>query len=292
MQKLLFLVPLLILAGCSNLGLIDENRNTVSGAGAIMNEDTNWFADASSFSGIDYCEMLISYGFAYRDSDSSTKKCKLKGEKLDMSAVGVESKKSVHLRDDLQYRIIGASNQKCGKYLNYLHAVKSNNDKLFGSLSTIFAGAGAIINHASTAQAFSAAGAATAGVGAEFNQADFANLAIEVVTAGIRSKRQTILEDIAEKRADRNVNYPLNGAIADALEYHAACNVLTGFEAASESISRTKNPGTVEIRRFVEGLKGLRLEFVNTTNPETVNGGDAASKTTQTQLPPSRLLIQ
>lgn len=260
MKTRTWILPLLLTGCVSNP--INPAKNRISGAGSILTEEASFLTIGGdeNFTKIGYCKLLQGYEFA--DEDCA----------MDISKVELTEGNEIARRNDLQARIIGASNQKCGQYLAFIHENKAFWETGLGGFSSLLAGAGAVVSHGPTAQAFSAAAGVAGAVRAERNQAYFANLAIEVLTSGIKSRRAKILEDIAAKRAkhdpgvDGHVHYSISGAISDAVQYHASCNAITGFEVAAESISRADHPGPEELKRFFEGFGelGLSMEVIPT----------------------------
>ena len=116
------------------------------------------------------------------------------------------------MRDEVQDRVLASSNQKCGHFIRTLYAQKASGEAFYGGLSTLFAGTGAVLSHVPTAQAFSAGGAVFSGINSEIGQAYFANKAIEVITAGIHARRQSLLEEIYQRRISHQAYIELNGS--------------------------------------------------------------------------------
>jgi hypothetical protein len=229
------------------------------------------FSTSTGFTALNYCNLLKIYGFADQD-------CVVEDDSITLG-----SPEAIARRDDLQDRVLAASNQKCGQYFIFLHGNKADWELKLGGVSSLLAGAGAVVSHMPSAQAFSAAAGVASAARAERSQAYFANLAIEVVTSGIRSRRGKILEEIAQKRANHlkngagHVYYSVSGALSDAIEYHSTCNAVTGFEVAAESISRADHPGPEELKRFFTGFGdlGFSLEASPNAQAEPVDRADA-----------------
>ncbi|MEO0617166.1 MAG: hypothetical protein AAFY69_13635 [Pseudomonadota bacterium] len=137
-------------------------------------------------------------------------------------------------------------------------ATRGDTETFWGGLAILFGAAGSIVSHPASAQAFSAAGATSSGVNAVIDQAYFANLAVEIITAGLSKRRKDILEEIDNKRERAEPRYAVNEAIADALRYHSACSAVTGLEVAQSSITRVDNPEPGEFLKFLRTLTGLK----------------------------------
>ena len=179
-------------------------------------------------------------------------------------------------RNNFVSHIMALSEQQCGEYKKFLVRDKQKVGTLLGSLTTLFSGASAILTHAHTASVFAAASGVSSGINSVYNQERFAALAIEVITAGIDTRRTAIANEIKGEFKTGLMEYPVSAALAHAMRFHGACSAVTGFEVAKESINRFHNPG---ILPFNEVLKTLGIELKTgpvttapkkpTTNAET-----------------------
>jgi hypothetical protein len=293
MRLLNVVIIVTVTSGCSAIYTDrDSNRTNIAGAGSIFYEPKVFSLsdESDSFGTLDYCKLLKNYGFTDNESSSKTD-CSIDHNKLLSADFGT-------IRDEVQDRVLASSNQKCGDYMRTLFAQKGDTEVFWGSLSTLFSGAGAVLSHMPTAQAFSAGGAVFSGINSEFQQAYFANKAIEVITTGINARRSEILKNIILRREQHNIylmqrtnllvdktlkteteeielknketqkkkpeskvalSYSLNASIRDALQYHSACSTVVGLEVAAESIARVQNPGIAEVSSFMKKLKEAEL---------------------------------
>jgi hypothetical protein len=158
-----------------------------------------------------------------------------------------------HARNQVQDRIIAASNQRCADFKRELQKFDSEVNFVMGAITTGLAGAGAIFTGADVARALSGAAGITSGTRAEYNSSFFRNLTIEVVTKGISARQERLLAAIREKQENKSLtDYTVMAAIGEAVEYHGVCTVIVGLEEASESITRAKDVG---IQRFDETFR-------------------------------------
>lgn len=212
------------LAGCSYIRAIatPDDANLLSGAGSLVGTKTNtgkvWSSfDTDGFEQINIEELLKDYsldkykGLVEHDSEANYR----------------------YQRNNLQDRIIAASNQRCGAYLRTLVASKAQTQVVWGDLSALLTGAAAVTTPVSTAKALAAAGAFATYANSNYNDAYFSNLTTSVIAAGISRHRQLLLERINADRQQDLQTYPVNRAIADALTYHSACNIVSGLETAA-----------------------------------------------------------
>lgn len=164
---------------------------------------------------------------------------------------------NMRLRNQVQDRIVAASNQACAEFKRELKALDARTNFILGSLTTAVAGAGAIFS-GGTSQALSGVASILSGVRAEFNEDYFQMLTIQVITDGLEKKRQEIYTKVLDDREKGLTEYPVERAIADAIRYHDNCSLVAGLEQAALSIERAANPGMDQLKKFKEMMKVLR----------------------------------
>jgi hypothetical protein len=213
----LFLAACILLGGCSAIRRITmpDEENLLSGAGSLMVSD----AKASAFEQIDLEKLLEKYGFD-RPGELA----------LFTSATEDELQ---YRRNDMQDQIIAASNQRCAAFLRTLISSKSQTQMGWGGLASLLSGAATVTSPASAARVLSAGSTISGSYLSIYNEAYFNNLSVNVISAGISKQREGLLQYISGERDKLVKAYPPNRAIADALSYHAACNIISGLEAAS-----------------------------------------------------------
>lgn len=152
-------------------------------------------------------------------------------------------------RAQIQDRLIAASNQRCNLYTTYLKRVNTYQNGIFGTLTTMLGGAGAIVTGESAARLLSGLAGISSGTRAELNQATFESIATSVIIPGIQKTRSDLLGNILKKRSQPLTEYTIEGAIADAITYHGCCSMDTGISYAQKSIQSYDDIG---IKRFNE----------------------------------------
>lgn len=169
---------------------------------------------------------------------------------------GDDVKKQRLRRNRVQDQLIAASNQACADFKEKLRQLHSETNLLLGGLTTALAGAGAIVTGALGSQILSGSAGATSGIRAEFNDVYFAQKAVEVLTKAFDVRRNDLLMEIYNKRkkdAEPKMEaYPVERAVADALRYHGACNLITGLEEASERVTLSDNIGFEQLNKMLE----------------------------------------
>lgn len=205
-----------------------EESNLLSGAGSIVHTEKS--KKAEDFELLDMDQLLKTYGF--EDPQTVSRQLSDKADELQ------------YRRNDLQDRIIAASNQRCGTFLRILTSSKSQTQMGWGGLATLLSGAASVTNPASAAKILAAGSTVSNSFLNLYNEAYFNNLTVSVISSGIAKYREGILTQITDQRQGTLSDYPVNRAIADALTYHSACNIITGLEAAATA---TKSASTVSV---------------------------------------------
>lgn len=157
-------------------------------------------------------------------------------------------------RSQIQDRLIASSNQRCNLYTTYLKRLSTYYNGIFGTLTTILGGAGAIVTGADSARILSGLAGISSGTRAELNQAVFESVATSVIIPGIQKSRNEFHKEILNKRSKLLEEYTIEGAIADAITYHGYCSMDTGIAYAQKSIQSYEDVG---IKRFTELQKEL-----------------------------------
>lgn len=229
-KRILILVPLFsMLLGCHHIRelTMPDEKNLLSGAGSIM--VTSPKNKAEGFELVDIDKLLDTYKL----SDPAT----IATNHATNNAYVQDYK---YRRNDLQDRLIAASNQRCGTYLRILTSSKSETQMGWGGLVTLLSGAASVVTPASTAKALAAGSTVSSAYLNMYNEAYFNNLSLSVISSGITKQREGILQQISQQRTKTLTDYPVNRAIADALVYHSACNIITGLEAASSALNKSQ----------------------------------------------------
>ncbi|MFT4925406.1 MAG: hypothetical protein ACI8WB_001499 [Phenylobacterium sp.] len=201
--------------------------------------------------------------------ESITKKAIKAPEQQKEAKSSLKSPSVVASRNNFVSYIMALSEQKCSEYKKFLVRDKQKIGTLFGSLTTLFAGTSAILTHAHTAKVFAAASGVSSGINSVYDQERFAALAMEVITAGIDTRRTAIANETKGKFKTGLMEYPISAALADAMRFHGACSAVTGFEVAKESINRFHNPGVLPFNEVLKKLGvELKVGLVNTAPKE------------------------
>ena len=161
-------------------------------------------------------------------------------------------------RSEIQDRLIAASNQRCNIYETYLKRISTYTNGIFGTLTTVLGGAGAIVTGEQAARTLSGLAGISSGTRSELNQAVFESITTSVIIPGIQNRRNEILQNILSKREEPLSNYTIQGAIADVIKYHGACSMDTGIAYAQKSIQAYEDIGLTRSLETQENLKLMR----------------------------------
>lgn len=228
------LIAALLMSGCASVRKVTmpDDDNLLSGAGSIMQAKTTT-GNAVSVEGFEEIQL-----------DSLLTEYNLQQAQIkDLTAETLKNDLYRYRRNELQERLINASNQRCGAYIRMLVSSKSQTQMGWTGLATLFSGAAAVVPHALTAKTLAAGSTISTGILNSYNEAYFNNLTITVISSGISKQREGILSQISGYQSRSLLDYTVNAAIADALNYHAACNIISGLEAAAKATSQADATG-------------------------------------------------
>jgi hypothetical protein len=214
----------LLLSGCSSLRsyTMPDEENLLSGAGSLVVGSKR---SADEFELIDIEKMKAEYGLSPKKEATSPS----------------DLKSFSYNRDELQSRLVAASNQRCGAYLRVLVSSKAQTKMGWGGLATFLGGAALATTPASAAKVLTAGSTISTGFVNLYEEAYFSNLTLSVIAAGIEKKRAALFARIETHRGDDLDKYPVNQSISDALDYHAACNMVSGLETAGAAVKLVPN---------------------------------------------------
>lgn len=243
----------LIATGCASLGPEGLVEKSIFGGVRVTGASADQIFDAN-FEGFDDEKL-------FRLLDPENKACldKVKSfsglgpsEKIEYLRKAFRKANTcydVSHRSQIQDRLIASSNQRCNLYTTYLKRLSTYYNGIFGTLTTILGGAGAIVTGAGSARILSGLAGISSGTRAELNQAVFESIATSVIIPGIQKSRNEFHKEILNKRSKLLEEYTIEGAIADAITYHGYCSMDTGIAYAQKSIQSYDDIG---IKKFTE----------------------------------------
>ncbi len=173
-------------------------------------------------------------------------------------------------RNEIQERILGASDQRCNDFKTLLQKKQSNVSFLTGLTSTGSSVAATIVTNIDRSKLLAGIAGMASGYRAEYSQAFFANAAIQVVVAGIDSRRRTAYEQILLARKEGLTGYPLEAAVKDGIRYHGLCSTVAGLQEAGEAVRYYNEPGIAAATRTVARSKML-MDLQGANASEVIN---------------------
>jgi hypothetical protein len=277
------MATILTLTGC---GLIEkqarEEESDTSTAGARLLE--------TNYEQLDLVALLDPEGRAKQKHVALTGNAPLwedlpEGKRIDLALDAYHAKETADKvpetdrkqhRDQIQERLLGASNEMCYRYKRYLQNLRSDANFWLGTLTTIAGAAGAIASGGAS-QALAGAASALSGVRAEFNQEYFHNVTVATIWKGIEYRRQRAFDTIARQgQAKDTTVYPVEAAVKDAINYHAECSLVAGVEELGDTVQMAKDPGLDAVSRTLMKLNIARkIAESKSTDPADLLG-DAA----------------
>ena len=207
------------------------------------------------------------------DKNSSAYKDLSDGERIDLAFRKFYEKTAPAnqkaKRNQIQERILSASEQRCNDYKTLLQKKFSNANFITGILATGFGAAGAVVDSIDGSQILSALAAIASGYRAEYNQSFYSNVAATVIVAGIESRRRTYYEHIATKGQPLSIDlYPVEAAVKDAIRFHGQCGVMAGLQEASDAIRFYPEPGIDAATKTLTRAK--LMSQISSTPPEQI----------------------
>ncbi len=174
------------------------------------------------------------------DGKCSLKKGDEKCPLLEAAFINANSgQDAILLRSQVQDRLFAVSDQRCNLFFTYLRRYSTVSEFGFGALSTILGGVGAIVTGAGAARALAGAAGVSSGLRAENRAAVFQNVLTSVIIPAIQKSREDLKREIRSKRGESRESYTIQGAIADAIQYHGRCHIDVGIQEASASLGAT-----------------------------------------------------
>jgi hypothetical protein len=174
-------------------------------------------------------------------------------------------------RAEVQEALLGKSTTLCNLYKKRLLQTSTTQNLLTGDATTLLAGLGTIFAKAATVRPLAGSAAIVSGFRSEYNSDVFANLNLQVMTAGMEKRRSDWYATVLKARGCSMADYPLKQAVKDAFIYHESCSLYAGLEEANASIKQAQNPGLDQLaetlRKLAKLQKAVGAPPANATSP-------------------------
>ncbi len=243
-----------LLSGCANL---DANRDFVRAQSESNPAGVKGLIRGNELRALNVANLVGSFETGWVPVAASTDPA-VEQQATDKAIAvfyqSVPDGRQANYRNEIQDRIIAAANQRCHLWKNYFATASSTVGFWSGVTGAATGAASLAFKPPATKAALTALSTTSTSVGTQFEKSYLFSLTMQVIFQGVESRRADILHSVVEKRSlgDRQLTpigrYSLSAAIADALEYHAACSVASGLQQASEKLSDARpdngKPGT------------------------------------------------
>jgi len=160
-------------------------------------------------------------------------------------------------RNEVTHALVTISNRKCGVYSAHLKTFDGQTNSLLSVLAIATGGIGGVVQAAGAARALSSAAAISSGTRVALNDAWFSNQTIQVLVAGYEKERSTFLRTMNQRQVCPITHYPVMAGIADAMQYHSQCSLISGLSAAAQAIERSDEPGLDVMRRQLVAMAAV-----------------------------------
>ena len=157
-------------------------------------------------------------------------------------------------RNQVQERILAASDNRCNLYKAYMKNLHTRVNFLMGATTTILGGAGAIVGGAA-ARTYAGAAGVVSGVRSEFDQAYYSRKTFGLVATGIDKRREELHNKMKKNRKYDIADYTVEEAVSDAILYHGACSMDSGLDEAAKAMQIDYNFGIKHMAGTIEHVK-------------------------------------
>jgi hypothetical protein len=131
---------------------------------------------------------------------------------------------------------------------------------VFGALSTVLGGLGAIFTPAATARSLAGAAGISSGLRSDFNSSFFYEKTIALLVKSIDDQRATRLAEIVKNTQRDATQWPFAMAIGDIQSYHDQCSLAAAFAGLSASVNRAPAEA-LDVQLTRQALANALVEF-------------------------------
>jgi hypothetical protein len=253
------LLATLFLSGCSFFQEVGDPESSVVGGGIVQIASTNQildtkndqYDDARLFYLIDPLEKSMS-----RATFVASQKTEYAEADLDKAFYYANTAYDAAHRNAVMDRLLISAENRCNVYFTYLKRMSTNTNAVFGTLTTLLGGAGAIVSGETAARILSGAAGISSGTRAELNQAMFQSMSTSVIIPGIKASRRSMLTRIEAKKSKSLSEYSVQAAIADVVRYNGECSMDTGLDYAQKTMILYSDVG---MSSFIEAQQKIEL---------------------------------
>lgn len=160
------------------------------------------------------------------------------GQQQSLEAALAQFPRDPHRRDAVAGALYMASVRNCDLYMENLRGSQTVWRSGFSLSSLALGTAGSIVTDSASARLFSGLSGAAGSAAARLDEHLLGGMAADVMLSGVRAAREPFRRAIVSKIEDETSYdaWPIEMAIADIMQFHGHCNVISGLAAAQRVI--------------------------------------------------------
>jgi hypothetical protein len=135
-------------------------------------------------------------------------------------------------RNELVGALLLASDRNCDIYMENLRGAQSTWRTSLSVTDVVVGAAGSMFDDGDTAGALSGLSGVAGSLSGKLDEGLMGGAAANVLLAGVRAAREPIRTEILGRFGEDYASWPVSVAIADVMQYHGRCNVVSALTAA------------------------------------------------------------
>ena len=141
-------------------------------------------------------------------------------------------------RNEVVGALLLASDRNCDIYMENLRGAQSTWRTSLSVTDVIVGAAGSMFDDGDTAGALSGLSGVAGSLSGKLDEGLMGGTAANVLLAGVRAAREPIRTDILGRFDESYSDWPVSVALADVMQYHGRCNVVSALTAAQTASER------------------------------------------------------
>ena len=141
-------------------------------------------------------------------------------------------------RNEVVGALLLASDRNCDIYMENLRGAQSAWRTGFSAADILVSAAGSMFEDGDTAGALSGLSGVAGSLSGKLDEGLMGGMAANVILAGVRAAREPVRTAILGRFDQDYAAWPVSVAIADVMQYHGRCNVVSALSAAQQATER------------------------------------------------------
>ena len=138
-------------------------------------------------------------------------------------------------RNEVVGALLLASDRNCDIYMENLRGAQAAWRTGFSVTDVLVGAAGSMFDDAATAGALSGLSGVAGSLSGKLDEGFMGGTTANVLLAGVRAAREPMRRDILRRFEESYLNWPVSVALADVIQYHGRCNVVSALAAAQRA---------------------------------------------------------